>query len=197
MNFLDLVNRRFSARKYKNLPVENEKLMRCLEAARLAPSASNSQPWRFIVVDDPALKEKIAAETYSTILTFNKFVHQAPVIVAIVIEKPKLITQIGGHIKNKEYPLIDIGIAAEHFCLQATADGLATCMLGWYNEKPVKELLHIPKSKTVGLLITLGYPNYPTIPAKKRKPAEEVIGLNGYYRGLLKLKYHSSPLKLH
>jgi nitroreductase len=180
MNFLDLVNQRFSARKYKNAPVEKDKLMRCLEAARLAPSASNSQPWRFIVVDDPALKEKIAAETYSTILTFNKFVHQAPVIVVFVIEKSKLITQIGGRIKDKEYPLIDIGIAAEHFCLQASAEGLGTCMLGWYNEKPVKELLQIPKSKTIGLLITLGHPDYSTIPNKKRKPAEEVIRFNKY-----------------
>jgi nitroreductase len=180
MNFTDLVNQRFSARKYKNLPVENEKLMRCLEAARLAPSASNSQPWRFIVVDDPALKEKIAAETYNALLTFNKFVHGAPVIVVFVIEQPKLVTQIGGRIKNKEYPLIDIGIAAEHFCLQAAAEGLGTCMLGWYNEKPIKELLHIPKSKTIGLLITLGYPDYSTIPAKKRKPATEVIRFNKY-----------------
>jgi nitroreductase len=180
MKFLELVNQRFSARRYKDQPVEKEKLMRCLEAARLAPSASNSQPWRFIVVDDPELKEKLAAETYSTVLTFNKFVHQAPVIVVFVIEKPKLITQIGGRIKNKEYPLIDIGIAAEHFCLQATEEGLGTCMLGWYNEKPVKELLHIPKSKTVGLLITIGYPDYETIPAKKRKPAGEVISFNRY-----------------
>jgi len=180
MKFLELVNQRFSARKYKNLPIENEKLMRCLEAARLAPSASNSQPWRFIVVNDPALKEKIAAETYSAVLTFNKFVHQAPVIVVFVIEKPKLITQLGGRIKNKEYPLIDIGIAAEHFCLQATEEGLGTCMLGWFNEKPVKELLHIPKSKTIGLLITLGYPDYQSIPAKKRKPADEIIGFNKY-----------------
>ncbi len=180
MNFLELVNQRFSARKYKDVPVEKEKMMRCLEAARLAPSASNSQPWRFIVVDHPELKEKLAAETYSTVLTFNKFVHQAPVIVAFVIEKPKLVTQIGARIKNKEYPLIDIGIAAEHFCLQATAEGLGTCMLGWFNEKQVKELLHIPESKSVGLLITLGYPDYQTIPVKKRKPAEDIIAFNRY-----------------
>ncbi len=180
MDFLEHVKKRFSARKYQNKMVEPEKIARCLEAARLAPSASNSQPWRFIVVDNTALKEKLALETYSAVLTFNKFVHQAPVIVVFVIEKPKLITQIGGRIKNKEYPLIDIGIAAEHFCLQATEEGLATCMLGWFNEKAVKELLHIPKSKTVGLLITIGYHNYETIPAKKRKPAEEVISFNRY-----------------
>jgi nitroreductase len=180
MDFLELVKKRFSARKYHSKAVEPEKIVRCLEAARMAPSASNSQPWRFIVVDDPALKEKLAAETYNAVLTFNKFVHQAPVIVVFVIEKPKLITQIGGRIKNKEYPLIDIGIAAEHFCLQATQEGLGTCMLGWYKEKPVKELLNIPKSKTVGLLITLGYPDYAAIPAKKRKPAQEVIGFNRY-----------------
>lgn len=180
MTFTDLVTQRFSVRKYKAVSVESEKIIRCLEAARLAPSASNSQPWRFVVVDDPKLKETIASETYSSLLTFNKFTHQAPVIVVMVLEKPKLITQIGGRIKNKEYPLIDIGIAAEHFCLQATEEGLGTCMLGWYNEKPIRKLLNIPPSKTIGLLITVGYPDYETIPLKKRKSFEEVVSFNRY-----------------
>jgi nitroreductase len=180
MTFTDLVTKRFSARKYKPMAVEPEKITHCLEAARFAPSASNSQPWHFIVVDDPELKEKVASETYSRLLTFNKFVHQAPVIVVMVIEKPKLITQIGGRIKNKEYPLIDIGIAAEHFCLQAAEEGLGTCMLGWYKEKPIGKLLNIPSSKTIGLLITVGYPDYENIPPKKRKSFEEVVSYNNY-----------------
>lgn len=180
MNFLDLVQKRFSARKYKSTPVEPDKITRCLEAARLAPSASNSQPWRFIVVNDPELKEKVAAETYNRLLTFNKFVHQAPVIVVFMIEKPKLITQIGGRIKNKEYSLIDIGIAAEHFCLQAAEEELGTCMLGWYKEKAIKTLLNIPPSKTIGLLISLGYPDNETVPAKKRKSIDELVSFNGY-----------------
>jgi len=180
MDFSNLVNYRFSVRKYKNQPVEPEKVEACIEAARLAPSASNSQPWKFIVINDPALKEKVAAETYNSLVSFNKFVHQAPVIIVIVLEKPRLITQIGKKIKNKEWPLIDIGIAAEHFCLQAAEIGLGTCMLGWYNEKAIQKLLNIPTSKTIALLISLGYPEKETAPEKKRKSTEEILSYNGY-----------------
>lgn len=180
MSFLDLVTQRFSARKYKDTPVEPEKIERCLEAARLAPSASNSQPWRFILVNDPELKSKVAKQTYDTVINFNKFVPQAPVLLVIVIEKPKLITQIGGFLKKKDYPLIDIGIAAEHFCLQAAEEGLGTCMLGWFNDKIIKELLNIPKDRIIGLVISVGYPDYEVVPTKKRKSTEEVVSYNRY-----------------
>lgn len=178
MKFSALVQQRFSARKYLNKPVEREIINQCIESARLAPSASNSQPWRFIVVDDRDLVSSISAQTYSKLVSFNRFVDNAPVIVVLLIEKPKLITQIGGKIKNKEYPLIDIGIAAEHFCLQATELGLGTCMLGWFNEKAIKEILNIPKSKTIGLLISLGYADYEKIPNKKRKTLDEIVHFN-------------------
>ncbi|NCC72848.1 MAG: NAD(P)H nitroreductase [Sphingobacteriia bacterium] len=180
MDFPDLIRKRFSTRKYLPNPIEPEKLSLCLEATRLAPSASNSQPWHFIVVDQPDLKEKVALQTYNRLISFNKFTHQAPVIVVFLIEKPKLITQIGGRIKKKDYPLIDLGIAAEHFCLQAAESGLGTCMLGWYNEKNIKKLLGIPKSKDIGLLITLGYPAVENVPAKKRKPLKQLVSYNRF-----------------
>jgi nitroreductase len=180
-NFLSLVQARQSVRKYTDKPVEPEKLQRCLEAARLAPSASNSQPWKFVVVNDPELVQKVARETIGPLSTFNNFVPQAPVIVAIVIEKMKTLTKLGASIQDREYPLIDIGIAAEHFCLQAAEDGLGTCMLGWFNEKPVKELLKIPKDRRIGLLITLGYaPEDYRLRQKIRKTFEEVTGFNIY-----------------
>ena len=181
MDFSELIYIRQSVRKYSSRKVGKEKVKRCLEAARMAPSASNSQPWHFVVVDEPELKEKVARLTYSKVVSFNKFTQQAPVIVVIVLEKPKLVTQIGGLIKNKEYPLIDIGIAAEHLCLQAAEEDLGTCMLGWFNESAIKKLLHIPAKKTIGLLITLGYPadNYP-VRSKVRKKPEEVISYNRY-----------------
>jgi nitroreductase len=180
-NFLSLIKKRQSVRKYLKKPVEPEKLHRCLEAFRLAPSASNSQPWRVVVVDDPELVQKVAKETIGPMATFNAFVPQAPVIIALIIEKMTATAQIGAYLKNREYPLIDIGIAAEHFCLQAAEDGLGTCMLGWFNEKPVKTLLNIPGNKRIGLLITLGYApeDYP-VREKKRKKMEEVVGYNRY-----------------
>lgn len=180
-NFLSLVHNRQSVRRYQDKPVEPEKLERCLEAACLAPSASNSQPWKFVVVTEPELQQKVANETIGPLSTFNNFVPQSPVIVAIVIEKMKVFTKIGATIKDREYPLIDIGIAAEHFCLQAAEEGLGTCMLGWFNEKPIKELLKIPKEKRIGLLITLGYaPEDYLVRKKIRKKAEETIRYNSY-----------------
>jgi nitroreductase len=181
MDFSNLINLRQSVRKYTSRPVEPEKLQLCLEAARLAPSASNSQPWTFIVINSPDLREKVAGETFGPMKSFNKFVPEAPVIVVFVLEKPKLITEIGGRIKQKEYPLIDIGIAAEHFCLQAAELGMGTCMLGWFNEKPIKHLLNIPAAKTIGLLITLGYaPDDYRQRKKIRKSFDEVVRYNKY-----------------
>jgi nitroreductase len=181
MNFNRLINIRQSVRRYSTKTVEEEKITTCLEAARLAPSACNSQPWRFIVVNEPELSQKVAKETYGPTLRFNKFVKQAPVMIVIVIEKPKLTSRLGTQIKHIDYPLIDIGIAAEHFCLQATELGLGTCMLGWFNEKPIKKLLQIPDKKKIGLLISLGYPVENYFQRKKiRKSINEMSGFNKY-----------------
>jgi nitroreductase len=181
MKFQDLILERQSVRKYQAKAVEEEKLRLCLEAARLAPSASNSQPWTFLVVNDLELLKQLARLTSGPLNSFNLFVDQAPVVVALVLEKPKLLTELGGRLKKKEFPLMDIGIAAEHFCLQATELDLGTCMLGWFDEAGVKKLLQIPKNKTLALLITLGYPPEDYRLRKKiRKSFEEVVRFNGY-----------------
>ena len=181
MKFLDLITKRQSDRTYSDKKVDREIINRCLEAARLAPSASNSQPWTFVVVDESELKDKVANKTFGPLKSFNKFVPQAPVIVAIVMEKPKLITEAGGRIKKKEFPLIDVGIAAEHFCLQAAEEGLGTCMLGWFDEKAVKKLINVPKSKNIPLLITLGYrPDGYRTRNKVRKEFDKTVKYNSY-----------------
>lgn len=181
MKFLELIQKRQSDRVYIDKKVDHKKVNRCLEAARLAPSASNSQPWTFVVVDEPDLKNKVAHKTYGPLKSFNKFVPEAAVIVAIVMEKPKIITEAGGRIKKKEYPLIDIGIAAEHFCLQAAEEGLGTCMLGWFNEKAIKKLINIPKIKSIPLLITLGYtPEGYRTRKKIRKSFDVAVRYNSY-----------------
>lgn len=181
MKLMDLIKKRQSDRSYSERPVARKAIEKCLEAARLAPSASNSQPWTFVVIDESELKNKIANRTFGPLKTFNKFAPQAPVIVAIVLEKPKLITEAGGRIKKKEYPLIDIGIAAEHFCLQATEEGLGTCMLGWFDEKTIKKILKVPANKSIPLLITLGYTSDGYNTRKKvRKEFEQIVRYNKY-----------------
>ncbi|MCK5857489.1 MAG: nitroreductase family protein [Bacteroidales bacterium] len=182
MTFLELVKKRQSVRKYVlEKPIEAEKLDRILEAAQLAPSASNSQPWTFIVVNEPELTLKVAKATRGTLIGINKFVAQAPLLIVMVIEKPKITTQIGGTIKNKEYPLIDIGIAAEHMCLQAEEDGIGSCMLGWFDENRIKKLLNIPLKKTIGLVISFGYAphDYP-LRVKIRKNINQIVKINSY-----------------
>ncbi|MBC8320928.1 MAG: nitroreductase family protein [Bacteroidetes bacterium] len=181
MKFLELISKRQSDRLYTNKPVDKETITRCVEAARLAPSASNSQPWTFIVVDDIQLKDKVGNKTFGPLKSFNKFVPQAPVIIAIVMEKPKIISEVGGRIKKKEFPLIDIGIAAEHFCLQATEEGLGTCMLGWFDERAIKTLLNVPENKNIPLLISLGYTPHNYKHRKKiRKDIDRVMKYNSY-----------------
>ena len=158
MDFSQLITVRQSVRKYANRPVPEETLDCLVEAVRLSPSASNSQPWRLILVTDPALRDRVARATFSRLVSFNRFAVQAPVLAVLVVEKAKVITQIGGRLKDRDFPLIDIGIAAAHFCLQAADLGLGTCMLGWFDEAVIRELLHIPASRRIGLVITLGYP---------------------------------------
>jgi len=183
-NFIDLIQQRQSDRKYSPRPVEEEKLLLCLEAGRLAPSASNSQPWTFVLINEPALLKEMAKAAVGPLKSFNKFAKQAPIILAIVMEKPKIITEVGGRIKKKEYPLIDVGITAEHICLQAAELGLGSCMLGWFDEEKVKTLLSIPEEKNVPLLITLGYTPEDYKQRKKiRKNFESIVKFNNYQHG--------------
>jgi len=179
-SFLDLVKIRQSTRAYDSRAVEAEKVERCIDAARMAPSACNAQPWKFIIVNDPAVKNALADATQDRILPLNHFTKQAPVHIVIVREKANLTSSIGQVVKDKEFPLMDIGITAVHFCLQAVEEGLGTCILGWFNEKKVRKLLAVPLNKRIELIITVGYPAMEDIRTKKRKPREEVVAYNKY-----------------
>jgi nitroreductase len=176
---LDLIRRRQSERSYLDRPVEKEKLERILEAGRMAPSACNAQPWKFIVVDQPELLSDIAEAASAKLLGMNTFVALAPVLIVIVREKPNFSSRIGAGIKKKDYSLIDIGIASENICLQAKAEGLGTCILGWFDEEKVRNLLGVPRGKRIGLIITLGYPSK-EYREKKRKSPDEIIAWNRY-----------------
>ena len=181
MEFLDLVKQRQSVRSYDPLhPVDRAKLESCIEAVRLAPSACNAQPWKLVVVDDPELKTRVAAAASAKWLGMNKFTAQVPVFVVFVREEPNFTSKLGTVLKDKPYTIMDIGIAVAHFCLQATAEGLGTCILGWFDEPGVKKLLDIPKNKRVELIVTVGYAAKPEIRTKIRKATAEICQFNGY-----------------
>lgn len=179
-DLLKLFRKRQSVRSYADKPVEQVKIMRCIEAANLAPSACNAQPWKFIVVNDPELRNSIADSMSNRVVPINHFTKQAQVLVAIVRESANFTSSLGQVVKDKEYPLMDIGIAAIHFCLQATVEGLGTCIMGWFNEKKIKNLLGIPRNKRLELIITVGYPLTDEIRDKKRKEMNEVLSFNRY-----------------
>jgi len=178
-NLLKLIISRQSDRKYANKPVEKEKLERIIEAGRMSPSACNAQPWKFIIADDPDLVLKIAEAASAKLLGMNSFVAQATVIIVIVREKPNMSSKVGATIKNKDYSLFDIGIATANICLQAEAEGIGSCIIGWFDEKQLRKLLAIPKSKRVELIITLGY-SLSEKREKRRKPLEETVSYNKY-----------------
>ncbi len=180
MDFLELLYRRESIRNFLDRKVERTKIERCLEASRLSPSACNSQPWRFIIVDEPNLKSEIAKATFSKLVSFNRFAQTAPAFAVIVAENRNLGSKFGGMVKDIPYHLIDIGIAAEHFCLQAVEEGLGTCMLGWFNEKRIKNLLDIPKKERIALVIALGYHDNKEPRKKIRKDLDSIRTYNKY-----------------
>jgi len=178
-DFLEIIKNRQSDRSYVTKPVEKDKIQRIIEAGRLAPSACNAQPWKFIIVNDQDLKYKIADCTSTKILGINHFTKQAPIHIVIVEEKANFTSNAGSLIKDKHFPLIDIGITAQNICLQAEAEGLGTCMIGWFDEKKVKKLLNIPNSKRVPLIITLGYPAGEKR-KKRRKDIDQIVEYNSY-----------------
>jgi nitroreductase len=179
INMLEVIVSRQSDRKYSDKPVEKEKLDRIIEAGRMAPSACNAQPWKFIVVSDPEIIIKLAEAASAKLIGMNSFVGKAPLLLVIVREQPNFSSKVGGTIKNKDYSLIDIGIASENICLQAKAEGIGSCMIGWFDEKMVRKHLGIPRSKRVELIITLGY-SLADKREKKRKPSEIIVSYNKY-----------------
>ncbi len=180
IDFLEFIANRQSVRAYDiERQVEKEKIERIIKAARLAPSACNAQPWHIIVVDDPELKNKVADATSARALGMNHFTKQAPVHLVLVEEKVNLSSGVGGWIKQKDYAQMDLGIVAAHIILAAKAEGLGSCILGWFNENAMRELLSIPQNKRVWLDIVIGYSAQPVRP-KKRKPINEIASYNGY-----------------
>ena len=177
MDFSELIMVRQSDRKYLKTPVAGECILKCLEAARLAPSACNSQPWHFVVVTD---EDKLAAMADAAAgLGMNKFTRDVPVMVAVVLEKMNFTAKVGSLVKNKDYCMLDLGIAVEHFCLQAADLGLGTCIMGWFDEKRIASLLGVPRGKRIPLIISLGYPDSP-VRTKVRKSLDEMSSWNSY-----------------
>lgn len=166
MKVLDVIQKRRSVRKYKKDPIP-EKALRCvLEAARLAPSGKNFQPWKFIIVKDKALKEKLAQASAGQF-----FMAEAPIIIIGCGFPDNCYAHMGRYMKSWS---VDVTIALDHLMLQAQEEGLGTCWIGSFEEEEVKAILNIPENVKVLALTPLGYPD--EIPRfRGRKNLDEII----------------------
>jgi len=173
MDFYEVIRTRRSIRSYKSDPIPDEVLMRVLEAARIAPSGSNRQPWKFIIVKSEELKKKIAAACHN-----QMFIAEAPVVV--VACGYNIHYNRGGYMGDLSM-LVDVSIAFTHLILAARAEGLGTCWIGSFDNEEVKEILGIPRDVNVVAITPLGYPRDEGFgePAG-RKTLSEIISIDKF-----------------
>ena len=165
MDVMEAIKKRYSVRRYQDTAVEKEKLESILEAARLAPLANNKQEWRFIVVRDKDIRQRLMQ-----VAKDQAFVGQAPVVIACCAKTDSHVMTCG----QQCYP-IDVAIAIEHMALKATDEGLGTCWVGAFYEDKVKEILDIPQDIRVVQLLTLGYPVKLKPSPKDRLRLKEIV----------------------
>ena len=167
MEFMDVVSKRRSIRKYKSDPVPKEDIEYVVEAARLAPSWANSQCWKLIIVTDPEVKAELAKAGMG-------WIAQAPVIITACADPSKPGTK-----GDQEYYMLDVGIAMEHLILAATDKGLGTCWIGAFDEDIAKKALGVPENIRVVASTPLGYPDQERDP-RQRRTLEEVMCSDKY-----------------
>lgn len=172
MNFREIAEIRQSCRNYDpDRPVEEEKLQAMLEAARLAPSACNGQPYHFTVCRGAAAAA-VAKQVMG--MGMNKFAAQAPIMIVISEEPYVKSAALGAKVKGNDYRSIDIGIAAAYLTAEAAAQGLGTCILGWFEDAKIREICGL--KEPVRLVITAGYPKAEDpLRQKRRKELKELV----------------------
>lgn len=158
MEVFEAIKTRRSIRKYKEVPVPKEKLLKVLEAARIAPSAGNRQEWKFVVVTDKETKSKLVEACRG-----QAFVGQAGAVIVACATDP-----------SRKWHMVDAAIAVDHMTLVAHEEGLGTCWIGAYEEDKVKEILGIPENIRVVVLLPVGVPDMEGVP-RPRKTLEEIV----------------------
>ncbi len=169
MDVFTAVSQRRSVRAYKAGEVEEEKLKKILEAARLSPSASNRQDWKFIVAREKETKKKLARAAFG-----QSFIGEAPVVLVACGTESKAVMACG-----QPTHTVDVSIACAFMILQACELGLGTCWIGAFEEDEVKKILEIPKSVRAVAMIPLGYPDEDPSP-RPRKGLDQIVCLEKF-----------------
>lgn len=173
-DFLELCKTRQSCRNFDGRSVEREKLTKCVEAARLAPSGCNSQPWSFVVVDDPKLVPEVA-KCAQVMEGVNTFTDKAGAFIVVLEEHAVLLPGIRKLLDSQYFAKHDVGAATLALCLEAAEQGLGSCIMGMFDREKLSGLLDIPIEKRFAVVIALGYPAEERIREKRRKPLEEIV----------------------
>jgi nitroreductase len=166
-------------RRFKDRPVEKDKILACIEAARMAPSAENVQPWRFIVIDEPAVLAEFGEAVFSGIYKATRWALKAPVLIMLLADRSIIAHKIGANLQEIPFQFVDLAIAGEHLVLQAESFDLGSCWIGWLHTGKARKFFKISKKYEIGGLIALGYPeNKARKRPKKLKPVEEILFFN-------------------
>jgi nitroreductase len=176
MNVIDAIASRVSCRAYKPDPIPQACLLQILEAARLAPSACNQQPWRLAVVSDASARRRIVEEGFLPGIKMT-WALEAPVHVVVGMQLSLVTHRLAASVSGVAYPWVDIGIAGEHLVLAATELGLGTCWIGWIRSPAVARIVGWPRSVKPAVVITVGYPRDAVpgaLPALRRKAMSEI-----------------------
>lgn len=176
MNFSSLIKSRHSIRRFSSKPLERKKIEQCLEAARLAPSAQNSQPWVFHVIHSEKARKEFSKKCFSGIYSPSAFAGKAGALILCTADLSFFTHIVGKQIQGVPFHLLDMGIAGEHLVLQARDLGIGSCWIGWYNTKAAGKILHVPKTSKMICLIALGYGmKNSSVRRHKRKPMNKII----------------------
>jgi len=179
MSVLKLIENRRSVRKYEDKAIEPEKLAALMEAARLAPSACNAQPWEFVVFTDKEAKQKFCEAVFTGIYSNTKFAAAAPVIIAVISNKGNWSSRVGNVVCQTSFYMIDQGISTGYLTLAAQELGLGTCYIGWFDHKKAEKFLGLGSGNKVELLLSAGYPaEHPD--ARPRKDSKDIVFYNKY-----------------
>ncbi len=173
MDFLNLCQRRQSCRDFADRPVEHEKLERCLQAARLTPSACNSQPWSFVVVESPELAAQVARCTMQ--MGVNEYLGGAKAFIVVLEEHAVLMPGLRRILDSQYFAKHDLGAVATTICLAAEAEGLGTCIAGLFDREKLGQLLNLPPEQRFSVVIAVGYPASDKVRPKQRKSFEEIV----------------------
>lgn len=185
MDIFELMKWRRSVRNFSSRKIERKTILKILEAARIAPSSSNRQAWHFVVIDNRSHIEQIPKQVILGEQIATKWLKEAPLVIAGCYTKA--FTHRIAKVFDHENYLVDVSIAMTHIALAATALGIGTCFVGWYNHRKLKKLLNIPKRYNIAVLMALGYPAKEStekaiggIEARSRKALADIVSYNSF-----------------